>query len=94
MGSFRFVSFRPHTLPFHFSSSHLAALRDDDVQVGHVLALVPGLGHLHLLDDVHAVDDLAEDDVLAVEEGRRHRRDEELGAVAIGSRVLEHFVSG
>lgn len=67
---------------------HLAALRDHDVQVGHVAPAAAGLGGLHLPDDVHAIDDLAEDDVLAVQEGRRHRRDEELRAVRVRAGVL------
>lgn len=67
---------------------HLAALGNGNVEVGHVLAAVAGLGSLHLLDDIHAVDDLAEDDVLVVEEGRRDGGDEELGAVGVGAGVL------
>ena len=39
------------------------------------------------LDDVHALDDLAEDDVLAVEPGRLGRAEEELGPVRAGARV-------
>lgn len=45
---------------------HLAALSNDNVQVGHVLATVACLGVLHLLDNVHAVHDFTEDNVLAV----------------------------
>ena len=67
---------------------HLAALRNGDVHVRHVLAAVAGLSGLHLLDDVEAVDDLAEYDVFAVEEGSRHGGDEELGAVGVGACVL------
>ena len=68
--------------------SHLTALRDGYIEVRHVLAAVPRLGHLHLLDDVHAIHDLPEDDVLAVEERRGDRGDEELRAVGIGASVL------
>lgn len=77
----------PHRIP-HSPGLHLAALGNDDVEVGHVLALVAGPGGLHLLDHVHAVDDLAKDDVLAVEEGRGHGGDEELGAVCVGAGIL------
>ena len=69
-------------------ASHLATGADDHVKVRDVLAAVAGLGLLHLAHDVHAVEDLAEDDVLAVQEGRRHRGDEELAAVAVGAGVL------
>lgn len=74
--------------------SHLTALRNHHVQVRHVLAPVARLGRLHLLDHIEAVHHLAEDDVLAVEEGRRHRRDEELRAVAVGARVLRQSQEG
>ena len=67
---------------------HLPAQGNDDVQIRHVLAPVPRLGGLHLAHHVHAVDDLAKDDVLAVQEGRGDRRDEELRAVGVGARVL------
>lgn len=69
-------------------SSHLTALGDDDVHIRDVLALVARLGGFHLLHDVHAVDHLAEHDVLAVEEGGGHRGDEELRAVGAGTGVL------
>merc|ERR1719345_265328 len=42
---------------------------------------------LHLLDHVHALGHLAEDAVLAVEEVRLGRTDEELAAVGVGARV-------
>lgn len=67
---------------------HFSALRDDNVHVGHILTTVAGLGGLHLLDDVHAVDDFAEDDVLVVEEGSGNGGDEELGAVCVGTGIL------
>lgn len=67
---------------------HLTALGDGNVHVWDVLATVARLGVLHLLDDVEAVHNLAEDDVLAVKEGRWHGGDEKLGSVGVGSRVL------
>src|SRR5215218_7015577 len=48
----------------------------------------------HGLDHVHALDDLAEDGVLAVEPGRRHLGDEELGAVGAGAGVGHGQVPG
>lgn len=71
-----------------FWSSHLAALRNDNVHVGHVLAAVARLGGLHLLRDVEALDYPAENDVLLVEKGGRDGGDEELGAVGVGTGVL------
>lgn len=72
------------------SLSHLAALRDGDVQIGDVLAAAARLGGLHLADNVHAAvaDDAPEDDVLVVQEGGGHGGDEELAAVAVGAGVL------
>jgi hypothetical protein len=46
-----------------------------------------GTRELHLLHDVHALGDLAEHDVLAVEPRRHDRRDEELRAVGAGAGV-------
>ena len=68
--------------------SHLTTLRDGYIEVRHVFASVTRLGHLHLLDDVHAIHNLSEDDVLAVEERRGDRGDEELRAVGVGASVL------
>lgn len=72
-----FFHARAHYL-WRGGSSHLAALRDDHVLVGLVLAAISRLGGLHHLDDVHAVDHLSEHDVLIVQEGRRDGCDEEL----------------
>lgn len=68
--------------------SHLTTLRNDDIQIRDIPTTTAGLGGLHLLDYIHAFGDLAEDHVLAVEEGRGHGRDEELGAVAVRTGVL------
>ena len=43
--------------------------------------------HTHLLDGVHALDDLSEDDVLAVEPGGLGGAQEELAAVGVGAGV-------
>jgi len=48
---------------------------------------VPGSHFLDVSDDVHALDDLSEDDVGAVQPGRLGRANEELGAVGSGSGV-------
>ena len=42
---------------------------------------------VYLLDDVHALDDLSEDDVLAVEPGGLDGADKELAAVGVGAGV-------
>jgi len=59
--------------------------------VGHndFLAGLARLGTkgLHLLDDIHALDDLAEDDVLAVQPLRLGRAQEKLAAVCVGAGV-------
>ena len=65
--------------------SHLPTLRNNHVKIWYVFASVPCLGHLHLLDHIHAVDDAPKDGVLTVEERRRHRRDEKLRAVGVGT---------
>ena len=62
---------------------HLTALSNDNIQIGHVLPPVASLCRLHLLHNVHPVNDLAKDDVLAVQEGRGHSGDEELRAVGV-----------
>lgn len=72
----------------HRPDLQLAAFGNDHIQVGHVLATVARLGVLHLLDHVHAVHHLAEHAVLAVQEGGRHRGDEELRAVGVGASIL------
>jgi hypothetical protein len=75
--------------------SHLPARTDDHIQIRDILAPVPGFRVLHLPHDIHAIKDLPENDVLAVEEGRGHGGDEELRAVAVGAGVLVFFpVSG
>jgi hypothetical protein len=38
--------------------------------------------------DVHPVNNLAEDHMLPIQEGRRHRGDEELRAIRVGSGIL------
>jgi hypothetical protein len=62
----------------------LAAVGDLDL-LGGAAGAGPDL--LDGLDDVHALDDLAEDDVLAVEPGGGDGADEELGAVGVGPGV-------
>lgn len=80
----------PRNLPLLTSvpASHLTALGDDNVEVRDILAAVARLCVLHLAHNVHAVNDLAEDDVLAVQEGSGHRGDEELRSVGVGACVL------
>lgn len=64
---------------------HLAALYNHNILV----RLVPcRSGILNHANNVHAVDNLPEHHMLAVQERRRDGRDEELATVRIGSRVL------
>jgi hypothetical protein len=67
---------------------HLTALGDDNIEVGHVLDTMAGLNIFHLLDNVHAINDFAENNVLVVKEGSGDCGDEELGAVGVGAGVL------
>lgn len=69
-------------------SSHLAALCNSNVQIWHILAPASRLGRLHLAHDVHAVGNAPKDDVLSVQKGCGHCRDEELRAVCVGTSVL------
>lgn len=73
-------------LPVQFL--HLPTLRNSHIQIRHIFTPTSRLGSLHLLHDVHAINDAAKDDVLAVEERCRHGGDEELGAVGVGTGVL------
>lgn len=68
--------------------SHLPTLRNSHIQIRHILAPTSRLGSLHLLHDVHAFNNAAKDDVLAVEERCGHSGNEELGAVGVGASVL------
>lgn len=84
----------PTTTPPHPSltvphPSHLPTLHDADILI-RLLARRPRI--LHLPHHIHALDDLTEDDVFAVQERRRHRRDEELAAVGVGAGVLRTHV--
>jgi len=64
-----------------FRHLELAALGDLD-RLGRLVARA--LGHvLDLVDDLEALEDLAEDNVLAVEPGGDGGGDEELGAVGV-----------
>ena len=62
----------------------LTAGGDLDVALG-----LPALGAhaLQLLHDIHALDDLAENNVLAVQPRGLRRADKELGAVGVGTSV-------
>mmetsp|Transcript_23988 Transcript_23988/g.59555 ORF Transcript_23988/g.59555 Transcript_23988/m.59555 type:complete len:284 (+) Transcript_23988:144-995(+) len=65
---------------------HLELARVDDL---HLLGGLAALAahRLHRLDDIQALDDLAKDDVLAVEPRRLDGADEELAAVGARARV-------
>ena len=66
--------------------SHLAALGDDDVLEGSLVRVDARV--FYFPDDVHAIYNLAEDDVLAVQPYRGRSGDEELAAVGVGAGVL------
>ena len=63
-----------------FSHLELAAVRDDALLRGGAAL---GAAALESLDDIHALNDLAEDDVLAIEPWAWDGGDEELGAVSV-----------
>lgn len=54
-----------------------------DHDISHGLITAVSLGTLHLTHDVHALDDLAEDDVTSVQPGGLLYGDEELAAVGV-----------
>ncbi len=62
----------------------LARSLDDDLGAG--LASLRAVG-LDALDNIHALNNLAKDNVLAIEPGGLHGGQEELGAVGVGARV-------
>ena len=65
---------------------HLTALSNHNIT--NRLTLLLNARILNLLDDIHAVDNFAEDDMFVVEEGGGNGGDEELAAVGVWSRVL------
>lgn len=65
--------------------SHLSTLGHRDVQGGLLLVCADVLNLPH---DIHAIDDLAEHDVLVVQKRRWNGGDEELRPIGIGPRVL------
>lgn len=69
---------------------HLSALGDDNLRVGLILR---GGGILDLVNELHPFDNAAEHNVLSVQEGRGHGRDEELTPIGIGPGVLKSGVS-
>ena len=68
------------------ASSHLAALRDDNVLRWLVISTSASI--LNLLNHIHTLHNLAEHNVLAIEKRRRHARNEELRSIRIRSRIL------
>lgn len=67
---------------------HFTALSYNDIHIRNISPTPAGLRLLYLLDDLHAIDNLAEDYVLAVEVGGRHRSDKELRPIGVGAGVL------
>lgn len=68
------------------SQLHLATLRDRDILPRLVVLISAHV--LHLLDHVHALDYLAEHNMLAIEKGCWDAGDEELATVCVWARVL------
>lgn len=64
--------------------TELTAVIDADLLAG--LSVLRAVG-LDLLDNVHALDNLSEDDVPVVQPGGLHGRQEELGAIGVGASV-------
>ena len=62
----------------------LAAVGDDDTLLGGARR---GAHPLHRHDDFHALDDVAENNVLAIEPRGGNSAEEELGAVGVGAGV-------
>ena len=56
-------------------ASHFTTLRDDNVRSGSLSSCT---GVLNLTHDVHTVDDVTEDDMFVVEEGRGDSGNEKL----------------
>jgi len=80
---------RLSTVPVGLHNLALAALVDDDLLRGLASSAAVLLDRTH---NIHALDDLAEDDVLAVEPAGLGGAEEELGAVA--ERGVVSYCSG
>lgn len=79
----------PHPLSTNIleKALHLPTHRNNDILHGAIILLIrPHI--LNLAHHVHAVDHFTKDDVLVIEMRQGHCRDEELGAVCVGARVL------
>jgi hypothetical protein len=72
----------------HHQRLHFTTLGDDHVEVRPIRGSIASFGSLHLLYHVHAVDDLAKDDMLVVEERCGNSGDEELGPISVRSSIL------
>jgi len=81
---FSFYFSPPRTDSAAAAALALTAVGDDNL-LGGLAAL--GSEGLDLLDGVHALDDLSEDDVLAVEPGGLGRAQEELASVGVGAGI-------
>lgn len=76
------------TLTEHRSCLHFTTLDDRHVLVGFVPHRASLLNHAH---NIHAVDDLTEDNVLVVQERRGRCGNEELATICVWARVLGDF---
>jgi len=79
-----FVALFFHFILFCVVQLQLAAVRNDDGLAGRARAAANGLDLLH---DVQAINDLAEDNVLAVQVGSVGSANEELGSVGVGTSI-------
>lgn len=70
-----------------YGKLHLPTHTDNHIQVRDILASIPRFRILHLPQDIHALYHLSEHDVFPIQEGGGDRGDEELRAVAVGTRV-------
>lgn len=73
-------------MEFFHSSSHFAALSDEDFLRRPIT--FSGAHILYLPDDIHAIDNFAKHHMLAVEMGKRNSGDEELATIGVWTRVL------
>lgn len=69
--------------------SHLSALSDNDIRSGPLAAKTR---ILYFANNIHTIDDFAEDDMLVVQEGSWYGANEELTAVGVRSGILSRSI--
>ena len=83
---FNFIFVSQHSCDSCVSDLHLSALSDGNILDGFVRYVSSDV--LDLFNDIHAVNNLSKDHMLAIEMRQRHSSDEELAAVCVWTRVL------